>query len=113
MVTDARQFLVFTNPVKGREDEYNKWYDNQHLHDVVAVEGVTAARRYEVVPNRLTGEPTHLYLAVYDLEGDLDATLDGFSKHRADGRMPLSDSMDMTNLVRSIWSPRGPTLHRR
>src|ERR1039457_5663416 len=113
MVTDARQFLVFTNPVKGREDEYNKWYDNQHLHDVVAVEGVTAARRYEVVPNRLTGEPTHLYLAVYDLEGDLDATLACFPTPRAAGGMPWRDSMDRTNLVRSAGPPPAPTLHRR
>jgi hypothetical protein len=34
MATDKQQFLVFTNPVEGREDEYNEWYDNVHLGDV-------------------------------------------------------------------------------
>ena len=44
------QFLVFSNPVEGREDEYNEWYDNVHLRDVCNVPGVAGAKRYELVP---------------------------------------------------------------
>ncbi len=32
-------YVVHSNPVAGREDEYNDWYSNRHLADVVAVPG--------------------------------------------------------------------------
>src|SRR2546428_13796484 len=32
-------YLVFSNPVAGKEYESNKWYDTQHAQDVVAVRG--------------------------------------------------------------------------
>jgi hypothetical protein len=30
-------FFVFSNPVADYEDEYNKWYDQQHTLDVVSI----------------------------------------------------------------------------
>ena len=30
--------VVLTNPVEGREDEYNEWYSGRHLEDVLAVD---------------------------------------------------------------------------
>lgn len=38
--------VVFTNPVEGREDDYNEWYDNQHLGDVIAAAGGDAFEGY-------------------------------------------------------------------
>ena len=38
--------IVLTNPVDGREDEYNDWYTNVHLDDVLKVPGVVAAQRF-------------------------------------------------------------------
>ena len=29
------RFLVFSNPIEGREEEYEDWYTNQHISDVV------------------------------------------------------------------------------
>ena len=40
--------LVFTNPLPGREAEFNKWYDEVHLPEVLQVKGFVAARRYVV-----------------------------------------------------------------
>ena len=36
---DKHYLLFFCNPVEGREDEYNKWYTDTHLQDVVKVTG--------------------------------------------------------------------------
>ena len=36
-------FLGLTNATEGRDDEFNDWYDNRHLPDVLAVEGFVAA----------------------------------------------------------------------
>ena len=33
------RYLVITKPVPGQEDEYNRWYTERHLPDVVAVIG--------------------------------------------------------------------------
>ena len=37
--------VVYTSPVEGREDDYNEWYDNQHLGDVIAAAGFDRAER--------------------------------------------------------------------
>ncbi len=62
---DARsvpQLLVFSNPSDpSREDEYNDWYDKEHLPRLVTVAGVIRARRYTAV----SGNPR--YLTAYEL----------------------------------------------
>ena len=41
--------VVFTNPVTGKEDEYNRWYNEVHLGEVLRTPGMLAARRYRLV----------------------------------------------------------------
>jgi hypothetical protein len=43
VVEDRDLYLVFSNPVEGREDEYNAWYDEVHLPDVQRIPGVVGA----------------------------------------------------------------------
>lgn len=40
--------VVYSNPVEGREQEYNDWYSNQHLNDLLAIPGVISARRFKL-----------------------------------------------------------------
>jgi len=90
----SAQFLVFSNPAEGREDEYNRWYDQVHLGEVKAVPGVEAARRYHVKPLG-DGAPRHRYLAVYDLSGDDPAATLGRILARAQGGgFRMSDALD-------------------
>ncbi|MEQ8719131.1 MAG: DUF4286 family protein [Acidimicrobiales bacterium] len=106
------RLLVFSNPVAGREDEFNDWYDNRHLHDVVAVHGVHAARRFELVDSPMAhgGPSPHMYLAVYEFDGDLDAIAADMGARSEDGRMPVSDSYDVSTTISSLWAPRGPAV---
>ncbi len=67
-------FMVLSNPVEGREDDFNTWYDKEHLDDLLAVDGFKAAQRYRLAalgPGQ--EEPTYRYAAVYEAEAD-DAT---------------------------------------
>ena len=41
-------FLVFTNPVKGKEREFNEWYDTVHVPEVLGIPGVLSAQRFDV-----------------------------------------------------------------
>lgn len=45
--------LVQTNSVAGREDEFNRWYSETHLADVLAVPGGVRAQPNAVVPVRV------------------------------------------------------------
>jgi hypothetical protein len=69
------RLLVLSNPVEGREDEYNDWYTDRHLGDIVSLDGFVAAQRFRFVrPRRPGQEPEYRYLAIYEVEeGKLDA----------------------------------------
>ena len=111
-------FLVFSNAAGGRDEEFNKWYDEVHLPDVRAVPGIAGAQRYDLVDFTPDGvadaadapAPAHRYLAVYDLEGTPESVFAEFSARMADGRMNLSDTLDMATVNLAIWKPRGPRL---
>lgn len=64
--------LVESNSVPGRDDEYNDWYSNQHLADLLAIPGFEAAQRFELSPDkRFPDSPDHpyRYVALYEFDG--------------------------------------------
>ena len=80
----ARHILVvMSSPTQGREDEYNDWYSEVHLAEVVKVPGFVSAQRFELADtqlkdiltpdekgNKVYGESKHRYLAIYEMEAD-------------------------------------------
>ena len=61
--------LVFTDPTEGREDEYNDWYNNVHLGEVLNTDGFVRAQRFKVA-DTMPGVTDHGYVAIYELETD-------------------------------------------
>jgi len=64
--------LVFANPIPGREAEFNDWYSNTHMGDLVQLQGWMGAQRFRIVTN-VQPRPTmagyaHGYLIIWDLE---------------------------------------------
>lgn len=108
--------FVFSNAVDGKDDAFNKWYDEQHVGDVLDVEGVVAAQRYDLAPMKLPeGDdlpaqlppPPHRYLAVYELDRDPDEVMRGFLERVGAGKMQLSDTLDLSTLSLTTWRTRG------
>lgn len=62
--------VVLTSPTEGREDEYNDWYSNAHLADVLKAAGFEAAQRFAFVPSKLSRNPAAPYLAIYEVDAD-------------------------------------------
>src|SRR3546814_4487912 len=60
-------YVVRSNPVTGREDEYNRWYSERHLADVMAVPGFVSARRYRIADPKAEGAPEQSYMALYNM----------------------------------------------
>jgi antibiotic biosynthesis monooxygenase (ABM) superfamily enzyme len=68
--------IVRASVAPGREEEFNRWYDHEHVPDVLRLlPGVLGAARYEVGLD----DGTHDYMAVYAFESaeKLDAAISG------------------------------------
>lgn len=75
-------FVVLSNPVKGMEAEYNKWYNTQHIFDLLHIEGFVAAQRFELSDAQLAPRNTKLteaqflqkhpdrYMIIWEIETD-------------------------------------------
>jgi len=101
-------FIVMTNPVEGKEAEYNDWYNTHHVPDVLNIPGFVSAQRFclaETQMGRGQSRP-HKYLALYEIEtDDLAGTL---KELRARGGTPEifpSDAIDMKNVATFVFSP--------
>ena len=92
----AYKLVVFSNPVAGREDEYNSWYTGAHLRDVLKIPGFTSAQRLAVNAPDGAAAPAYRYLATYEIEtDDPQAVLDELGRRAGTDAMPLSEALDM------------------
>jgi len=109
--------LVFSNPTEGEDDAFNDWYDSIHVPDVLAVDGVVSARRFEIdaiETPEVDGlpalpPPTHRYLAMYELDRDGNEVMTEFVTRVTSGLMALSETLDLATVGLSVWRPRDPT----
>lgn len=62
--------LALNGPVagEGKEEAYNKWYDEVHLPDLKAIAGVVSARRFKVVQRKMPAGADWPYVAAYEIE---------------------------------------------
>ena len=57
-------YLVSLNPEPGYEDKYNRWYNTEHVPELLACPGFNGARRFHRIEG-IDGSPE--YLAIYDI----------------------------------------------
>lgn len=66
--------LVLTSPAVDAEDDFNEWYDNVHVPEVLKMPGFVSGRRFRLVSPDPADSPS--CLAVYEIESDdIQATL--------------------------------------
>lgn len=95
------QYVVLTRAVEGKNAEFERWYDEQHLGDVVALPGVLSAKRFRLVSTGAIGmEAPHWdSLAIYEIDAeDPNAVLQSMVKVANTEKMPLSDAMSGVGL---------------
>lgn len=85
--------LVFSNAVPGREAEFNSWYSDRHLPDVLDVPGYLAARRFSLESGQGRVAPTWHYLTIYEIDQAryMIATAELAARSGTD-RMPISEA---------------------
>ena len=91
----GKYILVVPSAAKaGREDEYNTWYDTEHLGDVCAVPGFVSGARYDAVASSPDPVPGPC-LAIYEIEAEDPVTaLTEMRRRAAAGEMSISTSID-------------------
>ncbi len=100
-------FLAYAAPVAPeRESELNKWYDEQHLPDVLALPGFTAAQRYAMTGVNMVGQTwvtDNPYLTVYEHMHDSEAAYGAaFGQIRdriAAGTVKMTDAIAPNSLM--------------
>lgn len=104
-MTDA-YLLVFSSPADGRDDDYNAWYDDVHLPEVLSIDGIVSAERFEHARvGTAAGDETR-YLAIYGVEGDPAAAIEALNTRVATGEIQMSDALDRPSLWMTIARPR-------
>jgi len=112
--SETYYFFVFSNPVAGHEDEYNKWYDEQHAPDVVAVPGFVTAQRFvknELPLYRMVDLQVPKYLIVYKIvTGDVDAVFAEVTRRLKTRETIISPTFDSKTSVSYVYRPFRPEI---
>src|SRR5215831_3769353 len=96
--------FALSNPVAGREEEFNRWYGTDHLVHTVLIPGILAGQRF-----RRSDGPwpsgKHDYLTIWEMD-DPAFALAQLAQVRGTDAMPISPSVDMSTV-------QPPTMWRR
>jgi hypothetical protein len=104
-------YVVLSAPVAGREDEYNRWYSEQHLRDVIAVPGFVSAQRFKMIEAGSSGAPAQRYMAIYTMRTDHpEALIDTLRTLVESGQMVMSEAFDQDNLATILYEAVTPVV---
>jgi hypothetical protein len=101
-------FVVLTNPTPGKDAEFNRWYNEQHIPDVLNAAGFVCAQRFRLAEtqNGPKTDQTHKYLALYEIEtDDLPASLKDLASRGGTPDMIMSDAIDLKGANARIFEP--------
>lgn len=102
------EYVILSQAVEGQQEEFERWYDEIHLADVLKIPGVVAARRSRIVNLEATrlDIPAWTSLATYEMEtDDPKKVLAAIKAVSGTAAMPLSDALNRTGLVQIVAGP--------
>jgi hypothetical protein len=112
----ARYLLLAFSDCKdpAREEEFNDWYDNTHLPDMLEVPGMISATRWVGAGTKEGVQ--RKYLAMYELETDNLEKFDAGVRERGmwtirEGRfsdLPVFDPPNVPRMYRQIMKEKKP-----
>jgi hypothetical protein len=101
------KMLVFTHAVPGLEKDFDDWYQNTHLKDIVGIKSFAAAQRYAFTMSITDGPALAPNLAIYDIEtDDIQGAIQAMNDFARAGNMPLPASMGK-NVVGAVYEEHG------
>ncbi len=109
-----RHFLhVYSNALPGQEDEFERWYRDTHVLEMLRRPGFVACQRYVLSDSQMGRSHPHRYLAVWEIETeDLPAVYKRLLADMASGALASSDAFDRSTAVNHTFSPIGEQVQR-
>ncbi|WP_260583647.1 DUF4286 family protein [Sphingopyxis sp. PET50] len=105
---DRQLYIVLTNATPGDDDEFNDWYSNTHIPDVLAVPGFVAAQRFRLVDHPALRAYPYRYLALYEVAaGEADAAFAELAARAGTERMMLSPTLDTSGVAAAPFAAEG------
>jgi len=102
--------VVLTNAAPGKDHEFNDWYTNTHLREVLAIPGFVSAQRFTMV--RPLAEHPFKYCAIYDLEtDDPEATVQEMMRRNGTDQLHSPVAMD-SNAYAVVYEAITPVVTR-
>lgn len=86
--------IVWSDPSEGADEgEYNRWYDEVHVVDVLRIPGFVGCTRYRLADAQFGPVDTPgRYVALYEVDvDDLSAVPQRMGEAFAAGELPMSD----------------------
>lgn len=88
------KMVVLAKAVEGKIEELQRWYDDRHIPDLLAVPGFVSAERHRVFPVKpLEGMPAWDFMLIYEIAGDPMPVLKSMGGMMGTERMPVSDAL--------------------
>ena len=106
--------LVFSNPVAGMEDEYNRWYSQEHQKDVVSIPGFMTAQRFVAsdIQLRQASKPPRKYLVMYMIvTDDLPSVYAEVDRRIETGNTVMSPAYDRANAMSVTYRAIRPVIY--
>ena len=101
-------FVVMTNATDGQDERFNAWYDNQHIPDVLKIDGFASAQRFMLPADNTNPAATRNYLTLYEIEtDDLMKTQAALAAATGTSAMPLSDALDRSSAFAVFYQATG------
>lgn len=102
------EFLVLSTPREGDDIEFNRWYSDVHIPDVLAVPGVVSAQRFRIMETRAADPalPRWRYVAIYTIDSeDPDDVLREIRSRSGTPAMVASETLDRTQTASFLLAP--------
>lgn len=97
--------VVLSNATEGGDKEFNDWYTNTHIGDILRLKGYKAAQRFRFSDRQLgEPEPAYRYLALYEVDGDDLEAAAGSLGGDSVASMEISPTLDRDRTVAWFFS---------
>ncbi len=96
------KMLVNSRAIAGKDEEYNTWYATVHVPEMLAIDGVSSCSRHRL---RTGADGPVEFLAIYEIDGDIDTVRKEIGARLKDGRMSASTLGDPEHTRMTVWEP--------
>ncbi len=97
-------YTVLSRAKPGREDEFAKWYAEQHMPDVARMPGVIGGKLFRMDFQRVydLDAPQWTVMTIYELEGEHpEPLIDALKAASGSAQMPAGDALDKSGMVQA------------